>query len=60
MSLLLRKSRSIVAFFRLLFAASLFLVCFAAASDAQQYTQNKADQVLRSNGRVNPSTLGLR
>ena len=46
------------AFLRVLVAASMFLACFSVA-DAQQYTNNKADQILRSSGRVNPSTLGM-
>jgi len=58
MSLFPRKPSSFMALVRLMFAASLFLICFAA-SYAQQYSGNKPDQNLRGSGRVNPSTLGV-
>ena len=42
----------------ILIVAVLFAVA-AAFSQSSQYTKDTADQSLRSNGRVNPSTLGL-
>ena len=46
-------TRIIFAFIILLATTTLF------GQDPPQYTKNTADQTLRSNGRVNPSTLGL-
>jgi hypothetical protein len=40
-------------------ALCLLLSVFAVVSYGQQYNNNLADQTLRSNARVNPSTLGM-